>query len=160
MNTIEPEIIEPKTQSKNQSSKFGLLALSILFDAVGMLSFAIPGIGEFSDVIWAPISALLVYKMSNLEMRIPLELVDKFKKGTVPNGTASDEELKMVSGFLFSTIERSKEDYENGIFQEFNAYTTSANVTLKHVHDAIAFNLFHEGLHLGVILSLQKALLN
>ncbi len=103
---------------------------------------------------------LLVYKMSNLEMRIPLELVDKFKKGTVPNGTASDEELKMVSGFLFSTIERSKEDYENGIFQEFNAYTTSANVTLKHVHDAIAFNLFHEGLHLGVILSLQKALLN
>ena len=63
MNTIEPEIIEPKTQSKNQSSKFGLLALSILFDAVGMLSFAIPGIGEFSDVIWAPISALLVYKM-------------------------------------------------------------------------------------------------
>ncbi|WP_117883375.1 hypothetical protein [Aureibaculum luteum] len=63
MNTIEPEIIEPITQSSNPTSKFGLLALSILFDAVGMLSFAIPGIGEFSDVIWAPISALLVFKM-------------------------------------------------------------------------------------------------
>ncbi len=63
MNTIEQEIIEPETQHKNQTSKFGLLALSILFDAVGMLSFAIPGIGEFSDIIWAPISAFLVYKM-------------------------------------------------------------------------------------------------
>lgn len=63
MSTAEPEIIKPKTKTKNQTSKFGLLALSILFDAIGMLSFAIPGIGEFSDVIWAPISALLVYKM-------------------------------------------------------------------------------------------------
>ncbi|MBJ2173028.1 hypothetical protein JBL43_02185 [Aureibaculum sp. A20] len=63
MNTIEPEIIEPIPHKINPTSKFGLLALSILFDAVGMLSFAIPGIGEFSDVIWAPISALLVFKM-------------------------------------------------------------------------------------------------
>ncbi|QCX39530.1 hypothetical protein FF125_14180 [Aureibaculum algae] len=63
MNTIEPEIIEPITHNSNSTSKFGILALSILFDAIGMLSFAIPGIGEFSDVIWAPISALLVFKM-------------------------------------------------------------------------------------------------
>ena len=63
MNTIEPEIIEPKSQNKSQTSKFGLLALSILFDAIGMLSFAIPGIGEFSDIVWAPISAILVIKM-------------------------------------------------------------------------------------------------
>jgi len=63
MNSIEPEIIEPKTQNINQTNKFGLLALSLLFDAIGMLSFAVPGIGEFSDVIWAPVSALLIYKM-------------------------------------------------------------------------------------------------
>ncbi|RPD98621.1 hypothetical protein EGM88_05360 [Aureibaculum marinum] len=64
MDTIEPEIIEPKTQQESQATnKYGLLALSILFDAIGMLSFTIPAIGEFSDVIWAPISAMLVYKM-------------------------------------------------------------------------------------------------
>jgi hypothetical protein len=39
------------------------LLLSILFDAVGMLSFSIPLIGEFSDVVWAPISALLMMQM-------------------------------------------------------------------------------------------------
>jgi len=43
--------------------KYKSLLLSVLFDAIGMLSFTIPGIGEFSDVIWAPISALLIYKM-------------------------------------------------------------------------------------------------
>jgi len=37
--------------------------LSIFFDGVGMLSFAIPFIGEFSDIVWAPLSAFLIFKM-------------------------------------------------------------------------------------------------
>ena len=36
------------------------LILGLLFDAIGMLSFAIPGIGEFSDVIWAPLAGFLM----------------------------------------------------------------------------------------------------
>ena len=36
------------------------LFLGILFDAVGMLSFAVPYIGEFSDVVWAPIAGYLM----------------------------------------------------------------------------------------------------
>ncbi|WP_456424664.1 hypothetical protein [Lutibacter sp.] len=43
--------------------KYKLLLLGILFDGVGMLSFVIPFVGEFSDVIWAPLSAYLIYKM-------------------------------------------------------------------------------------------------
>ncbi len=100
----------------------------------------------------------LVYKLSNLQMHIPQELAEKFQKGTTPDGTATDEEIKMVSTFLFSTIEWTQEDLEKGLFQEFNEYTTSANVTLKTVDDAMVFNLYHEGLHLGVVLSLQKVL--
>jgi len=40
-----------------------LLWLSILFDGIGMLSFVIPFVGEFSDVIWAPLSAYLIFQM-------------------------------------------------------------------------------------------------
>lgn len=43
--------------------KYKLLLLGILFDILGMLSFVIPGVGEFSDVIWAPISVYLITKM-------------------------------------------------------------------------------------------------
>ena len=46
-----------------KSNKFTLLLMSLLFDAVGMLSFTIPVIGEFTDVVWAPISAYLIVKM-------------------------------------------------------------------------------------------------
>lgn len=45
------------------NKKYKLLLLSILFDAIGMLSFVIPGIGEFSDVIWAPVSVYFITKM-------------------------------------------------------------------------------------------------
>lgn len=43
--------------------KYKLLLLGILFDGIGMLSFVIPLIGEFADVVWAPLSAFLIYKM-------------------------------------------------------------------------------------------------
>lgn len=43
--------------------KYKMLLLSILFDLVGMLSFVIPGVGEFSDVIWAPVSVYFITKM-------------------------------------------------------------------------------------------------
>ncbi len=36
------------------------LILGIVFDCIGMLSFTIPGIGEFSDVIWAPLAGFLM----------------------------------------------------------------------------------------------------
>ncbi len=45
------------------NKKYKLLILSILFDGIGMLSFVVPLVGEFSDVIWAPLSAFLIYKM-------------------------------------------------------------------------------------------------
>jgi len=43
--------------------KYTLLLMCILFDAIGMLSFSLPFIGEFSDVIWAPLSSILLYTM-------------------------------------------------------------------------------------------------
>ncbi len=101
---------------------------------------------------------LLIYKLSGLQMRIPNELVAKFAKGTVPDGTATEEEMMMVADFLISTAEWLIEDYDTSLFQTFNEYTTSARVTLKNVDDAIVFNLLHEGLHLGQISLLLKQL--
>lgn len=39
------------------------IALCIVMDLVGMASYAFPAIGEFSDVVWAPISALVFNKL-------------------------------------------------------------------------------------------------
>jgi hypothetical protein len=39
------------------------LAACLFLDLIGFSSYLIPGLGEFSDIIWAPISALIFYKM-------------------------------------------------------------------------------------------------
>ena len=46
-----------------KKNPFSYLILSILFDAIGMLSYLIPFFGEFSDIVWAPISGWLMSKM-------------------------------------------------------------------------------------------------
>jgi hypothetical protein len=52
----EAMVISGSTKKRN-------LFLGILFDAVGMLSFMVPMVGEFSDVIWAPVAAYLMTRM-------------------------------------------------------------------------------------------------
>jgi hypothetical protein len=39
------------------------LFLGILFDLIGMASYALPFLGEFTDVVWAPISGVLMIWM-------------------------------------------------------------------------------------------------
>ena len=43
-----------------QKPSYKLLFWGILFDLLGMATYFFPGLGEFADVIWAPISAYLL----------------------------------------------------------------------------------------------------
>ncbi|UPQ78672.1 hypothetical protein M0M57_13725 [Flavobacterium azooxidireducens] len=39
------------------------LALSLIFDGIGMMSYLVPFFGALSDVIWAPIAGLIMLRM-------------------------------------------------------------------------------------------------
>ena len=56
---MEEKILE-EIQKEQIGNKNRNLILGILFDAIGMLSFSIPYLGEFSDVIWAPLAGFLM----------------------------------------------------------------------------------------------------
>lgn len=101
---------------------------------------------------------LLVYSLSEVPMLISNELVAKYKKGTKTEHAATQEEVDEIKSLLFSTIEKTKEDYSAKIFKHYNTYTLSTKSVLINVEDAITFNNFHEGIHLGYILALKKSL--
>ena len=46
-----------------KDKKIKYLLLGLIFDGLGMVSFMIPGIGEFSDLIWAPVAGWLMTRM-------------------------------------------------------------------------------------------------
>jgi hypothetical protein len=43
--------------------KYKKLVLGVLLDGIGMLSLALPGLGEFLDLIWAPVAGWLMVRM-------------------------------------------------------------------------------------------------
>ena len=120
--------------------------------------------GYNNNIIWnighiIVTEQLLVYKLSGLPMQVSEELISKYMKGTKPEGNVTQEEVDDIKGLLFSTIQQTKTDYNNGKFTDFQEYvlSTTGN-TLTKVEEAISFNLFHEGIHFGYIMALVKAL--
>ncbi len=101
---------------------------------------------------------LLVYNLSGLPMLLSEEMVAAYRKGTKTEGDLSQDEVHLVKGLLFSTIEKTKEDYNRNFFQSYTEYTVSTKSTLSSVEEAIDFNNFHEGIHFGYILALRKSL--
>ena len=101
---------------------------------------------------------ILVYKLSGLPVMVSEEMIEKYKKGTKPEQDATQAEVDEIKSLLFSTIEKTKEDYTNGIFENYNEYPTSTGFVLTSAEGAMNFNNFHEGLHIGIMMSLRKFL--
>ncbi|WP_026712999.1 DinB family protein [Flavobacterium daejeonense] len=99
---------------------------------------------------------LLVYKLAGLPMMISEELVEKYRKGTKTEHQATQEEVDEILSLLHATVTQTEKDIENNLFQNFNEYPTSTGFVLKNNQDSMEFNNFHEGLHVGVIMSLRK----
>ncbi|MDA9126486.1 DinB family protein [Flavobacteriaceae bacterium] len=101
---------------------------------------------------------LLVYGLSNQPILVDSEFVKTYRKDSKTVHEATETELALVKTLLFSTIEQTKIDYDNGVFKSYTPYTTSLNVTLSTIDEAISFNTLHEGIHLGYILAMKNSL--
>ncbi len=98
---------------------------------------------------------LLCYKLSGLEMSLPANCVERFKKGSDAS-EISEKEMNNLKAQLLDFSVKLEEDYSTEIFKSFDEYPTSYNVTLNSIEDAIQFNNVHEGLHLGYIMAMKK----
>lgn len=99
---------------------------------------------------------LLCYKFSGLDCLVSDALINKFKKDSLPSDTVSESDFEIIKQQFLKLPVLLDEDYSKGIFKNYTEYTTSVNVTLTSIDDAVDFNLLHEGIHLGVILQLVK----
>ncbi|HEY9221101.1 MAG TPA: DinB family protein [Lutibacter sp.] len=99
---------------------------------------------------------ILCYKLSGLNCLVSEEMIAGFQKGTAPNQPISKEEFEAIKAQFLQLPLQLEEDYKKGIFKNYSEYKTSVNITLNSVDDAIMFNTYHEGIHLGIILQLMK----
>jgi hypothetical protein len=101
---------------------------------------------------------LLVYKLSGLPMMISDEMVELYRKGTKPERDATQAEVDEIKALLYKTIDQIEMDYNKNIFVNYQEYPTSTGYILKSAKGAIEFNNFHEGLHIGILMSIRKFL--
>ena len=99
---------------------------------------------------------LLHYKLSGLNCLCPEELIESHKKGTAPTKNFTEEEFDEVKDLLIGLPDTLQEDFEAGIFENYNEYPTSTGYVVTSIESAISFNNFHEGIHYGIIRSLIK----
>lgn len=117
---------------------------------------------DFSNnLIWnighiVVVQQMLVYKLSGLPMNISDEMVEKYKKGSKPEHNVTQAEVDEIKTLLFALLDKTEVDFKTGIFSNFTEYPTSTGFTLKNCKDALDFNLFHEGLHIGIMMSIRK----
>ena len=117
--------------------------------------------GFANNLIWnighiVTVQQMLVYKLSGLPMMISDEMVETYRKGTKPEHNISQDEINDIKKLLFSTLEKTKEDFANDIFKDYMEFTTGIGFLVKSAKAAMEFNNYHEGLHTGIMMQIKK----
>ena len=120
----------------------------------------IPG-GFNNNIIWNfahTISAqqVLCYRLAGITPVVDENFIELFKKGTKPGTYIDQQKLNHIKKLSELTIEKLKLDVADNIFSNYTDYTTSYNVCLTNIEDAIKFVSVHEGLHYGYAMALRR----
>lgn len=99
---------------------------------------------------------MLMYLASGNTPIVSMELIDRYKRGTRPEGDATAEEIAEIRSLLFTLVDKSEEDYNAGMFTTYAERKTELGFTLTSIEDAIEFNNYHEATHLGIMMSIRK----
>ena len=95
-------------------------------------------------------------RLAGLEMYVSPEMEAAFQIGTSPADWTDAPDLPTIMSLLHDLPVRLRDDYKAGRFANFQEYTTATGIQLGTIEDALVFNHFHEGLHMGVMMSLRK----
>lgn len=101
---------------------------------------------------------LLVYGGTGTQLLVSEELVSKYMRGTKPEFDLTQKEVDEIRSLLFTPIERTEKDYYSRVFRTYTERKTQLGFILSSVEDAINFNNYHEGIHLGMMMSIKKFL--
>lgn len=102
----------------------------------------------------------IFYLRGKLELTIEQEFFNSFKNGSRPEREIQAEEIEMIKSLLFSSLDQFESDLDKNVFNNYPAWTTSMGIAINSIDDAIHFLPFHEGLHLGHIMTYKRIIMS
>jgi hypothetical protein len=105
--------------------------------------------------------ALLVFGILREPLTVPEEYRKWFAKGTSPADWGNDPipSYEDLCDDIVPVIGRLYEAIKPRITRPFlEPYTTTQGVVLRAPEESFSFNMFHDGIHLGMLLALKRGL--
>jgi len=101
----------------------------------------------------------LLYANTGDAGKLPKEFVDFFKGGTKPGDwQAEPPSYEEIVTLLEQQVEQVISTYEGRLDEIISKEMKLGSFEIKTVRDMISFNIFHEGLHAGLINGLKRSL--
>jgi hypothetical protein len=115
--------------------------------------------GREDNIIWNIGHSLcslsrLTYVFSGFPLPIPEEYLEIYGKGTSAKAWDANPDVAEALGLFNGLLDRIEADYRSGRFQEYKPLTIGPN-DITSVEEAVAFHCFHEGLHIGMVITLK-----
>jgi hypothetical protein len=116
-----------------------------------------------NNIVWnlghiVTVQQTVTYGLSKAPLRVPEHYYAWYFRDTSPADWTGQPDVPKLLEDLLSLPEQFEKDYNDGVFSGFTPYTTVTGVYLASIEEAIAFSNFHEGIHTGIIFSIQKEL--
>ncbi|MCO5934045.1 DinB family protein [Mucilaginibacter sp. RB4R14] len=135
-----------------------LMILNILKDfSLEQLNTIPPGFNN--NIAWN-IGHMLAAQLGIWYKRAGLEVDETFyqlyKPDSKPEGPTTQVQLNDIKERLITSLNDFEKDYATNIFTNYPTWTTRYGAVVSSIDEAIAFLPFHDGLHIGYIMSLRK----
>ena len=115
--------------------------------------------GREDNIIWNVGHLLcslsrLTYAFSGFPLPIPEDYLGLYGKGTSAKEWDEIPDVGQCLELFNEMPGRIETDYRAGRFQEYQSLTIGPN-DINSVEEAVAFHCFHEGLHIGMVITLK-----
>lgn len=119
--------------------------------------------GFNNNILWncahvIAVQQMLTYGLTNQPFTVDKEFVVRFAPGTKPEGYYTETYTNEIKTMLFTSMEQLNSDIKTESFSLFNPFFTALKFEINDLEKAVAFNQYHEAMHMGHILNLRKFL--
>ncbi|HIA46739.1 MAG TPA: DinB family protein [Candidatus Hydrogenedentes bacterium] len=121
---------------------------------------AIPD-GFNNNILWnvghiTHVMSSLCYRPAGLDAIVPDFYNEAYKNGSSPADWSETPSIEEAKSTLAAAGGRVQEDLKSGAMDNFNAFELFPGFKIESADQALAFNAFHLGIHIGMIMNLKK----
>ena len=98
----------------------------------------------------------IIYRLAEVPYTVEEDFINEFNRGTHSTRHYDETFIQQIGEKLQHSYEMMTSDFEAGKFKDYTPTKLALNFEVNDFETALTFNLFHESLHMGQIMTLRK----